>query len=182
MWPDLSNVSTGDWIALYGAALSSVIAIVATWRYIVAKIKSHRERQKFQTDLYFLRKIDRASQKVHPIVVVLLANLGTERISLKSLEYEGVTESGLPTQGSMGWYEQPEELYGIRNRLLPKILESGETADLPMIEIGVITRINNLRIWLTDFNDRRYYLADKDIAEAKRKVEEYLAEIANAKG
>ncbi len=176
MLPDLSKVTASDWIALYGAVLSSVIAIIAAWRGIAAKIKSHRERQKFQTDLYFLRKIDRASQKVHPIIVVLLANLGTERISLKSLEYEGIAENGLHTQGSMGWYEQPEESYGIRNRLLPKILESGETADLPMIEIGVMTRIRDLKIWLTDFNDKRYYLADKDITKAKNKVEQYLAE------
>src|SRR5918993_4607265 len=111
---DISNISAGDWIALYGAALSSVIALVACWRFIAQKLRWRRERSKFKTDLYFLRKIDRSTQKVHPIVVVLLANLGTERISVKSLEYEGISENGLETQGGTDWYEQPEELYGIR--------------------------------------------------------------------
>jgi hypothetical protein len=71
------------------------------------------------------------------------------------LEYQGVAENGLETTGCMGWYEQPEELFGIRNRLLPIVPESGQTADLPMVEIGVITRIKNLKIWLTDFGNHR---------------------------
>jgi hypothetical protein len=179
---DLSKVSTGDWIALYGALLSSLIAFVAIWRFLAQKLRTRRERRKFQTDLYFLRKIDRSSQKVHPIVVVLLANLGTERVALKSLEYDGLAENGLKTSGAMGWYEQPEELFGIRNRLLPRILESGHTADLPMVEVGVITRIRNLRIWLTDFDDRRYYVAERDIDSVRRDVEKYLAESTNKGG
>ena len=173
---DISNISAGDWIALYGAALSSVIALVACWRFIAQKLRWRRERSKFKTDLYFLRKIDRSTQKVHPIVVVLLANLGTERISVKSLEYEGISENGLETQGGTDWYEQPEELYGIRNRLLPRVLDSGETADLPMIQIGVLTRVRALKIWLTDFNDFRYYIDDRDIAKVRGDVEKYLEE------
>lgn len=78
----------------------------------------------------------------------------------------------------MGWYEQPEESYGIRNRLLLKMLEGGETADLPMIQIGTISRMTNLKIWFTDFDDKRHYLVDKDIAKIKRDVEHYLAEVS----
>ena len=178
---DLSKVSTGDWIALYGAMLSSLIAIVASWRFVAHKLHTRRERLKFQTDLYFLRKIDRTSQKIHPIVVVLLANLGTERVSLKSLEYEGIAENDLKTQGGMGWYEQPEELFGIRNRLLPCVLDSGQTFDLPMIEIGVLTRIRDLKIWFTGFDDRRYYIDERNIAKVRRDVEKYLEE-SKAKG
>ena len=171
---DFFNVSNGDWIALYGAMLSSLIAIIASWRFVAQKLRARRERLKFQTDLYFLRKIDRSSQKVHPIVVVLLANLGTERIALKSIEYEGIAETGLQTKGGFGWYEQPEERYGIRNRLLPRVLESGQTADLPMVHIGVISQVRDLKIWLTDFNDHRYYIDDNDIARVRRDVEKYL--------
>jgi hypothetical protein len=173
---DLTKVSTGDWIALYGAVLSSLIVFVATWRFVAQKLRTRRERRKFQTDLYFLRKVDRASQKVHPIVVVLLANLGTERVAVKSLEYDGLAENGLKTTGAMGWYEQPEELFGIRNRMLPRILESGQTADLPMVEIGVLTRIGNLRIWLTDFDNRRHYIAQPDIEKVRQDVQKYLEE------
>lgn len=171
---DLSKVSPGDWIALYGAVLSSLIAVVASWRIIARKIYERRELRKFQTDLYFLRKVDRITQKVHQIIVVLLANLGTVRVSLKSLEYEGFAGNGKKTQGGMGWYEQPEELYGIRNRLLPCVLESGQTADLPMLEIGVISRVHDLKIWLTDFEDRRFYIKEGDIANVRREVEKYL--------
>ena len=113
---------------------------------------------------------------MHPIVVVILANLGAERISLKSLEYEGTAENGPETKGSMGWYEPPEEAYGIRNRLLPVVLESGQTADLPMIQIGVITRTKNLRVWFTDFNDRKYYLEQRDIDKVKRDIEKFMAQ------
>ncbi len=171
---DFSKISANDWIALYGAVLSSVIALIACCRFAARKLRTRRERKKFRTDLYFLRKVDRATRKIHPIIVVLLANLGTERVSLKSLEYEGITENGMKTQGEMGWYEQPEELYGIRNRLLPCVIESGQTADLPMVEIGIVTRIRDLKIWLTDFDDRRNYVDERDIEKVRRESEKYL--------
>jgi hypothetical protein len=163
-------------IAIYGAGLSTLIAVVAPVRFIARKIRAHREKAKFQTDLYFLRKVDKSTKKTYPIIVVLLANLGKERISLKSLEYQGIAENGMETTGSMGWYEQPDELFGIRNRLLPIVLESGQTADLPMIEIGVLKGIKNLRIWLTDFDGKRYYIAENDIEKMRRDVERFLRE------
>lgn len=173
---DFSKITLTDWIAVYGAALSSIIALIATVRFVIRKIVAWNERKKFQTDLYFLRKIDRNTKEIHPIVVLLLANLGTERISLKSLEYDGIAENGLETTGCMGWYEQPEELFGIRNRLLPLVLESGQTADLPIIQIGVISRVKNLRIWLTDFSNRRHYIDEHDISKVRRDVEKFLLE------
>lgn len=172
----LSNITVKDWIAIYGAVLSTIIALVAFFKFIEQKIRVRKERAKFQTDLYFLRKVDRSTKEVHPIVVVLLANLGSERIALKSLYYQGIAENGLETTGCLGWYEQPEELFGIRNRLLPLVLESGKTADLPMVEIGVLTRIKNLKIWLTDFDGRRHYLAENDITNVKNDVEKFLLE------
>ncbi len=172
----LSRVTFNEWLAIYAALLSTTIAVVASVRFVTKRIKARKERAKFQTDLYFLRKVDRSTKEVHPIVVVLLANLGAERIALKSLDYQGVAENGLETTGCMGWYEQPEELFGIRNRLLPIVLESGQTADLPMVQIGVITRIKDLKIWLTDFDGRRYYLADADIAKVRGDVDKFLLE------
>jgi hypothetical protein len=173
---DLSKIKITEWIAIYGALLSTIIAVVASFTFIARKIRTRSERAKFQTDLYFLRKINRSTKKIYPIVVVLLANLGAERIALKSLEFQGIAENGLEPTGCAGWYEQPEELFGIRNRLLPLVLESGQTADLPMVQIGVITRIKNLKIWLTDFSDRRYYLAKNDIDKVRRDVEKFLLE------
>lgn len=173
---DVGKITSSDWIAIYAAVLSTIIALVASLRFVARKIRTRKERAKFQTDLYFLRKVDRSTKEVHPIVVVLLANLGSERISLKSLEYQGIAENGLETTGCMGWYEQPEELFGIRNRLLPIVLESGQTADLPMVEIGILTRIKNLKIWLTNFEGRRYYVAEKDIKNVKHDVEKFLQE------
>lgn len=169
-----STATLADWVAIYGAVLSSVIAIVAVVRYVAQKLRSRKERDKFHTELYFLGKIDRSTKQVHPIVVVLLANIGTQRISLKSLDYEGITENGLKVTGGMGWYEQPEELYGIRNRLLPLVLEGGQTADLPMVEIGVLTRVRQLKLWLTDFDDHRYYIEDRDIENVRRDVERFV--------
>lgn len=173
---DFSKITLTDWIAVYGAVLSTIIAIIAAVRFVIKKAVARNERRKFQTDLYFLRKVDRNIKEVHPIVVILLANLGTERISLKSLEYEGVAENGIETTGCMGWYEQPEELFGIRKRLLPLVLEGGQTADLPMVQIGVITRVKNLKIWLTDFTDRRYYIDERDINKVRHDVEKFLLE------
>jgi hypothetical protein len=173
---NISKITSTDWIAVYGAALSTIIVIVATVRFVIKKALARDERKKFQTDLYFLRKVDRNTKEIHPIVVILLANLGTERISLKSLEYEGISENGLETTGCMGWYEQPEELFGIRKRLLPLVLESGQTADLPMVEIGVITRVKNLKLWLTDFANRRHYIDESDINKVRHEVEKFLLE------
>jgi len=80
----------------------------------------------------------------------------------------------------MGWYEQPDEAYGIRKRLLPLILKSGETADLPMIYISVITKTKNLKIWFTDFNDKKIFLEGKDIQSVKRDILKYLDEAKNS--
>lgn len=169
-------MKTSDWVAIYAAFLSSLIALVAVLKWAIRKIRARAELAKFETDLYFLRKIDKRTKEIHPIVVVLLANLGRERITLKSLEYEGKSENGLDTKGCVGWYEQPEELFGIRNRLLPIVLESGKTADLPMIQIGVITRVKDLRIWLTDFDGKRHYLAENDINNVRRDIEKFMSE------
>jgi hypothetical protein len=127
--------------------------------------------------LYFLTKIDRTTKEKHPVVVVLAANLGVERIALKSLEYQGISRTnGLKTTGACGWYEQPEELFGIRNRLLPRVLASGETADFPMLEIGVLVDVQQLKVWLTDFKDRRYYLADRDIERMRHEVQRFTGQ------
>jgi hypothetical protein len=169
------KLSTDNWIAIYAATLSTVIALVAAVRQVTRWLSAHRERGKFQTDLYFLTKIDRRTQEEHPIVVVLAANLGNERIALKSLEYQGISKvDGLKTTGNCGWYEQPDELFGIRNRLLPRVLASGETADFPMLEIGVLINVQQLKVWLTDFKDRRYYLADRDIEKIRRAAQNYM--------
>ena len=173
---DLSKIMLTEWVGIYGALLATTHLVVASLKSISRRIKRKKERAKFKTDLYFLRKVDSRTKEVHPIVVVLLANLGAERIALKSLDYQGVAENGLETTGCMGWYEQPEELFGIRHRLLPAVLESGQTADLPMVEIGVITGIKNLKIWLTDFDGHRYYLDGNDIAKVKHDVEQFLLE------
>ena len=169
------KLSTENWISIYAAVLSTIIALVAVIRQIRKWWRTRRERDKFQTDLYFLTKVDRTTREKHPIIVVLAANLGDERIALKSLEYQGISKTnGLMTSGMCGWYEQPEELFGIRNRLLPRVLASGETADFPMLEIGVLIDVQELKVWLTDFNDRRYYLADLDIENMRHELRRFL--------
>lgn len=95
---------------------------------------------------------------------------------MKSLEFQGISENGTMATGTMGWYEQPDEIFGIRKRLLPIVLESGQTADLPMIGIGLITRTKDLQIWLTDFDGKRYYISQSDIEMMKRDSEKFLRE------
>jgi hypothetical protein len=165
-----------DWAGVYGALLSTTIALVACVRFLSGKLRAHRERGKLQTSLYFLSKVDQRTRETHPIVVVLVANLGAERIALKSLKYSGVAENGFPVNGSTGWYEQPEEAFGIRRRLLPAVLESGQTVDLPLVEIGVITRQTDLKMWLTDFGGRRYYVPEGDIQQMRVDGEKYLTD------
>ena len=109
-------------------------------------------------------------------MVILLANFGNERVALKSLHYSGVAENGCETSGCVGWYEQPDEAYGIRNRLLPLILESGQTADLPMIYTSVITKTKQLRIWFMDFDGNKIFLEKKDIQSVMRDIEKYQNE------
>ena len=82
---DLSKITITDWIAFYGALLSTIIVLVASVKFFAHKMRVRKERAKFQTDLYLLRKVDKSTKEIHPVVVVLLANLGVERIALKSL-------------------------------------------------------------------------------------------------
>lgn len=91
---DFNKNTPADWIGIYGAFLATIIGLIQCLKFIVQKIRARKERAKFQTDLYLLRKVDRNTKEVHPIVVVLLANLGFERIALKTLEYQGIAEKG----------------------------------------------------------------------------------------
>ena len=50
-----------------------------------------------------------------------------------------------------------------------------------MVEIGILTRIKNLKIWLFDFDGRRYYVAENDIEKVKRDVEKFLQERKDTK-
>lgn len=71
----LSKVTFNEWLTVYAALLSTTIVLVASVKFVAKRIRARKERAKFQTDLYFLRKVDRSTKEVHPIVVVLLANL-----------------------------------------------------------------------------------------------------------
>jgi hypothetical protein len=159
-----------DIIAIYGASLSSLIAIVAVARHFYIKNHEKKERLKLQTTLYLLNKIHPKTQKKFPIIVVLLANLGKERISIKGIEYEGKTKGGVKTSGTPGWYEEPEAAYGVMKRLLPVVLESGQTKDLPIIPTGVFIHIQDLKIWLNTFDNKKIYLKKEDIVDINGQI------------
>lgn len=164
-----------DYIGLYGAILSTFIVLTHVGIFGYSFYHKKIEKNKFKTDLYYLTKIDNKTKKKHPIIVILLANLGRERISIKAIEYSGIS-NGLKTSGSPGWYEQPEEVYGIRNRLLPVILETGQTKDLPMLPVSIFEKIDNLKIKLIDFNDKEYFIEQRDINKIKKKITRFKKE------
>ncbi len=165
-------MSIADWIGLYGALLSTAIAVVATWRHFHRAQKIEREKAKVQFTLYLLNKLDRNTKKAFPIVVVMVANLGTERVSFKRMHYSGIANPGGKCTGTPGWYEEPEAAYGIMKRLLPVVLESGQTVDLPLLSAAVFKNIDNLEIWMEDFDDKKFYISGKEVADMQRKVAE----------
>ncbi len=167
----VSEMKEFNIVALYGAILSTIIVVVGFIRFCIAKIKKNKEKKKFKTDLYYLLKIDQVTKEKFPIVVILLANLGSERITIKGIEYSGYTRKGIKTEGSPGWYEQPEEAYGIRKRLLPIVLESGETKDLPMLSPAIFENTDKLKIKLFDFDDKEYFIEQCDIEKINREIE-----------
>ena len=57
-------------------------------------------------------------------------------------------------------------------RLLPVVLESGQTVDLPLLSAAVFKNIDNLEIWMEDFDDKKFYISGKEIADMQRKVAE----------
>ena len=50
------GITLSDWLGIYGALLSTIIALVASISFFARRRKKIQERAKFQTDLYFLRK------------------------------------------------------------------------------------------------------------------------------
>ena len=161
------------YIAFYGATLSTVLALTGLGNFIYKHYKKKQERKKFKTDLYYLTKINSTTKEEHPVIVILMANLGSERICIKSIEYSGTSKNGCETSGSPGWYEQPEEAYGIRNRLLPVVLESGQTKDLPMFSISVFKHTENLKIKLIGFDDETYFIEQCDIDKIYKEIERF---------
>lgn len=165
-------MSITDLIGLYGAVLSTAIIAVAVWRHFYRARKIKREKAKVQFTLYLLNKVDRNTKKTFPIVVVMLANLGTERVSFKGLHYTGISNHGSKCTGTPGWYEEPEAAYGIMKRLLPVVLESGQTVDLPMLTTSVFKNNKDLRIWLEDFDNNKRYIPDSEVSDMQKKVTE----------
>ncbi|MGN7437673.1 MAG: hypothetical protein ACTHOO_03440 [Alcanivorax sp.] len=164
------ELSTADWIGIYGAILSTMLTIVAGIKYLYLTYKKRTEKKKFSTFFYLLRKKDKRTGDIFPVVVLMIANLGTERISFKSVYFSGIAEHGGQMTGSPGWYEEPEAAYGINNRLLPVVLESGQVADLPLLNTGIFTGNKDLKIWLTDFDDKKHYIKKEQINMAKQQI------------
>ena len=127
------ELEPSDWIGIYGAGLSSVIALVAAISYFSKDFRERRERKKVHVSLYRLikRHPERPEEKF-PMIAILVANLGDARISIKSVEYCRAGDTSHASAGSAGWYEEPEAAYGRGKRILPAVLESGQTLDLPL--------------------------------------------------
>ena len=52
-----------------------------------------------------------------------------------------------------------------------------QTTDIPLLSTSVFKKIDNLEIWLEDFDAKRFYIPSKTVSEMKRQV----AELENPK-
>jgi hypothetical protein len=97
------------------------------------------------------------------MIAMLVANLGNSRVAIKGVEYSLTGDPTLGTGGSPGWYEVPEAAYGRGRRLLPTVLEPGETVDLPLFSYEFFDRAEDMKMWLNTFDDKRIYLDEVEI-------------------
>ena len=158
----VSDIYTATTTAGLFTLLLMVIIIKFCWNKY-KKNKENKEKNKLKIFLYYLSRIDKKREQKHSIIVILLANLSSERISIKDIEYSGKSKNGAKITGSPGWFEQPDELSEIRNRILPVLLEPGQTVDLPLLKIAIFKDIKDLKIKLIDFDDKEYLIEQFEI-------------------
>ncbi len=146
-----------DPVAVYGAVLSTVIALVAAGKFIHSKWSDTREKEKVHISLNHMITNDPKTKEKVDIAFILFANLGKSTVVLKEVEYFGDNSRGSP-----GWYQEPEATYGIMKRVLPAVLKPGEVVELPLFYLVFFSHEFEKMV-IRDIEDREYRVPDREI-------------------
>jgi hypothetical protein len=146
------DLNSFDWLALYGAILST---LAIGWQFWTAwSKKREREKDRRRVQVHFGIPKDfkipgnDAPMRVYPLCV---SHTGHEPIVLSSVEVR--YENGVSYPGA---YPEPEAVLGIHNtRLLPKRLESGDTIELPLFTIATF-QMTPLEVIVIDGEGREH--------------------------
>jgi hypothetical protein len=153
-----------DPVAVYGAALSSVIALVGAGKFVHSWWSENREKEKVHISLNYMITNDPKTKKKVDIAFILFSNLGKSTIVLKEVEYTGENFTGSP-----GWYQEPEATYGIMKRVLPAVLKPGDVVELPLFYLAFFTHDFDKMI-LRDIENKQYIVPDREIQHLREKA------------
>jgi hypothetical protein len=154
-----------DYIALYAAGLSTVIAITGTARYLYNKRVLDKEKDKVHISLNKMITNKPNGERVD-IAFILFANLGKNTIVIKEVKFK--TNDG--GEGSPGWYEEPSATYGKMKRVLPAVLKTGDVVELPLFYYKLIDH-SFTEMTLVDIENKIYHVPSQDLERIKRENE-----------
>lgn len=158
-----------DPVAVYGAVLSTVIALVGAGHFIYTKWSDTREKEKINVSLNHMIVNDPKTKEKVDIAFILFANLGQSTIILKEVEYFGDNSRGSP-----GWYREPEATYGIMRRVLPVVLKPGDVAELPLFYLAFFSH-DFRKMVVRDIEGREYVIPESEIQSIRRELKKVTA-------
>lgn len=155
-----------DPVAVYGAALSTVIALVGAGRFIYLKWSGRKEKKKVHVSLNYMITNDPKTREKVDIGFILFANLGKSTIVLKEVEYVGDGSRGSP-----GWYQEPDATYGLMKRVLPAVLKPGDVVELPLFYLAFFGHAFH-RMIIRDIENYEYEIPPSEVEGMRRKLRE----------
>jgi hypothetical protein len=155
-----------DPVAVYGATLSTVIALVGAGRFIYVKWSDRREKKKVHVSFHHMITNDPKTKERVDIAFILFANLGESTIVLKEVEYFGDGSRGSP-----GWYQEPEATHGIMKRVLPAVLKPGDVVELPLFYLAFFDHAFH-RMVVRDIENHEYEVPPSEVEGMRRRLGE----------
>lgn len=163
-------MTTTDYIAAYGAILSTITALAGGIWVIVGWRDKKRERRKVSVHMQRLSVNNRQDGKVFHMLPVRVANLGREPVIVHQLIARGPGHSS-----HSGHYREPAAAYGINEPMFPKRLEPGGSEEFCSFSIGIFrNQIDEVVVLDSDNNEFPVPLHDLERARewALKKLEE----------
>ena len=164
---------TKDWITAYAAVLSTGVFAWTVGKEIVDRRKSKLERTKVFVSMHATHYRVPA-QGQHVVVVLDVSNLGRESVIIA-----GAIAEGPGSKMIAGALREPDAAYGRRDRILPKKIEPGETAELPLFGPGIF-RTPITKLYVTDSDEKQYEVTAETVERVKHQCESFAASRAEA--
>ena len=150
-----------QWITVYAALVATIVAAWNIWKEISERLRRRKEQQRVRLGLEFETVKNRPDNRTFLLVPLVVSNLGREPVIICSVVARGENSQFWP-----GEHSEPGAAYGIKDRVLPRRLEPGETVELPLFTAAAFTS-DVKEIAVIDNEGREFKLSESHIRHAQ---------------